>query len=128
MNKCKKGLIKFKAKVRKRLKEQKRELKARLEYANRLNKENNELVELHNQNIKNMQSTINQKDIELSKIKKELKIIEDKRNILLYDIEQERKDVVDLEKDNTRLTLENKDLEVSLNICNNRIKYEFRGE
>lgn len=128
MKLCKKKLIKFKGKVRKKLKLQRRELKARLQYAVRLNQENTEIMEVKEAVTKNMQAIIDQKDEELLRIRKDLELEEDEKNLLLYDIEQERKDIVDLEKDNTKLTLKNKELETSLSICKNRIKYEFRGQ
>ncbi len=128
MRKCKKGLTIFKGKVRKKLRLQRRELKARLEYAGRLNKENNKIVEDCQNATKKMQSIINDLDQQVSRLNQDLHLVEDERSILLYDIEQERNDIVDLEKDNTKLTLKNKDLETALSICRNRIKYEFRGQ
>jgi flagellar basal body rod protein FlgB len=75
-----------------------------------------------------MQATINQKDKEIRELKQELKATKEERVLILYEIEQERHNIVDLEKENSKLVVEKYDLETALSICNNRIKYEFRGE
>lgn len=128
MKLCNKRANLFKSKVRKKLKAQNKELKARLEYAERLNKENNKLVEENKKCIDNMQATINQRDKELNHSKKNMAVA----NVIAQKLEEQ----IDGEKQRFEKIIrffecteeEKKQLKQDLSICNNRIKYEFQGE
>lgn len=126
---CKrKKLTSFKSRVRKKLKNLKKVLKAKLDYIERLNNENSKLVDDNNNFIKNIQATIDQKNKEIETLKQnqvfsvKVNNIWEKKFDTLMNIfnEAEDKRLRGIEKISK--------LEKDLEIANNRIKYEFKGE
>ena len=124
----KKRLINFKAKVRKRLKQKNKELKARLGYAERLNKENNELVENNNKCVANMQATIDQKEKEIRDLKIEVENKKNINNAIFEQIEARDKRFDKLIECFNATEERVGSLKNELNTAKNRIKYEFNGK